>query len=113
MLQADRSLIERRGRDEATGEVMSLVGKLSGTKMGDRYQRNKPEVSEERKSKYAFSFICLLLLKAPNCSALLTREEIFCFMLSKLSVCYFPLFANNFDLEGIWPQKNETCVVGR
>ena len=52
MLQADRSLIERRGRDEATGEVMSLVGKLSGTKMGDRYQRNKPEVSEERKSKY-------------------------------------------------------------
>ncbi|XP_046850049.1 U5 small nuclear ribonucleoprotein 200 kDa helicase-like [Xenia sp. Carnegie-2017] len=51
VLQADRSLIERRGRDEATGEVMSLVGKLSGTKMGDRYQRNKPEVSEERKSK--------------------------------------------------------------
>ncbi|CAB3996101.1 U5 small nuclear ribonucleo 200 kDa helicase, partial [Paramuricea clavata] len=51
VLQADRSLIERRGRDEATGEVVSLVGKLTGTKMGDRYQRNKPEVSEERKSK--------------------------------------------------------------
>ncbi|XP_028391652.1 U5 small nuclear ribonucleoprotein 200 kDa helicase-like [Dendronephthya gigantea] len=51
VLQADRSLIERRGRDEATGEVMSLVGKLSGTKMGDRFQRSKPEVSEERKSK--------------------------------------------------------------
>ena len=54
MLQADRSLIERRGRDEATGEVVSLVGKLTGTKMGDRYQRNKPEVSEERKSKYEY-----------------------------------------------------------
>ncbi len=57
MLQADRSLIERRGRDEATGEVMSLVGKLSGTKMGDRYQRNKPEVSEERKSKYEYNIL--------------------------------------------------------
>ena len=52
VLQADRTLIERRGRDEATGEVMSLSGKLTGTRMGDRYQRNKPEVSEERKSKY-------------------------------------------------------------
>lgn len=57
MLQADRSLIERRGRDEATGEVMSLVGKLSGTKMGDRFQRNKPEVSEERKSKYGWYYV--------------------------------------------------------
>ena len=51
MLQADRSLIERRSRDEATGEVVSLVGHLSGTKMGDKYQRTKPPVSEERKVK--------------------------------------------------------------
>lgn len=51
VLQADRSLIERRGRDEATGEVVSLVGKLTGTKMGDRYKRNKPQISEERKTK--------------------------------------------------------------
>lgn len=28
VLQADLRLIERRGRDEATGEVNSLVGKL-------------------------------------------------------------------------------------
>lgn len=51
MLQADRSLIERRGRDEATGEVMSLVGHLGGVKMGDKYQRTKPPVSEEKKAK--------------------------------------------------------------
>ena len=36
VLQADRSLIERIARDEATGEVLSLTGKLTGTRMGDR-----------------------------------------------------------------------------
>lgn len=36
VLQADLRLIEKRGRDEATGEVMSLTGKLVGTKMGDK-----------------------------------------------------------------------------
>ncbi|XP_033632749.1 U5 small nuclear ribonucleoprotein 200 kDa helicase-like [Asterias rubens] len=51
VLQVDRSLIERRGRDEATGEVMSLVGKLVGSKMGDRAQRTKPPMQEERKIK--------------------------------------------------------------
>ncbi|XP_019874429.2 putative U5 small nuclear ribonucleoprotein 200 kDa helicase [Aethina tumida] len=51
VLQADVRLIERRSRDEATGEVMSLVGKLSGTKMGDRAQRTKPGKAEERKAK--------------------------------------------------------------
>ena len=51
VLQADRSLIERRGRDEATGEVVSLVGHLGGIKMGDKYQRTKPPVSEDRKAK--------------------------------------------------------------
>ncbi|KAF7288035.1 hypothetical protein GWI33_000089 [Rhynchophorus ferrugineus] len=51
VLQADVRLIERRSRDEATGEVMSLVGKLSNTKMGDRAQRTKPGKAEERKVK--------------------------------------------------------------
>ncbi|CAH0553226.1 unnamed protein product [Brassicogethes aeneus] len=51
VLQADVRLIERRSRDEATGEVMSLVGKLVGTKMGDRAQRTKPGKAEERKVK--------------------------------------------------------------
>ncbi|XP_053622297.1 U5 small nuclear ribonucleoprotein 200 kDa helicase [Plodia interpunctella] len=51
VLQADVRLIERRGRDEATGEVLSLSGKLGGTRMGDRAQRTKPEKAEERKAK--------------------------------------------------------------
>ncbi|KAI5640821.1 sec63 brl domain-containing protein [Phthorimaea operculella] len=51
VLQADVRLIERRGRDEATGEVLSLSGKLTGTRMGDRAQRTKPEKAEERKAK--------------------------------------------------------------
>ncbi|BES87457.1 U5 small nuclear ribonucleoprotein 200 kDa [Nesidiocoris tenuis] len=51
VLQADVRLIERRSRDEATGEVMSLVGKLDGTKMGDKFERTKPVKAEERKVK--------------------------------------------------------------
>ncbi|XP_049856999.1 putative U5 small nuclear ribonucleoprotein 200 kDa helicase [Schistocerca gregaria] len=51
VLQADVRLIERRSRDEATGEVMSLVGKLDGTRMGDRHQRTKPVKAAERKAK--------------------------------------------------------------
>lgn len=51
VLQADTRLIERRPRDEATGEVVSLVGKLEGSRMGDRYQRTKPAKSEEKKAK--------------------------------------------------------------
>ncbi|XP_043468910.1 putative U5 small nuclear ribonucleoprotein 200 kDa helicase [Leptopilina heterotoma] len=51
VLQADVRLIERRSRDEATGEVMSLVGKLEGSRMGDRAQRTRPGKAEERKVK--------------------------------------------------------------
>lgn len=51
MLQADVRLIDRRNRDEATGEVLTLSGKLEGTKMGDRYQRTKPDKIEERRAK--------------------------------------------------------------
>lgn len=57
VLQADVRLIERRSRDEATGEVMSLVGKLTGTKMGDRAQRTRPGKAEERKAKLVFESI--------------------------------------------------------
>ena len=48
MLQADRSLIDRRSKDEATGEVQSLSGRLVGQKMGDRFQRTKPSALEEK-----------------------------------------------------------------
>ncbi|KPP72642.1 U5 small nuclear ribonucleoprotein 200 kDa helicase-like [Scleropages formosus] len=51
VLQADRSLIDRTRRDEPTGEVLSLVGKLEGTKMGDKAQRTKPQMLEERRAK--------------------------------------------------------------
>ncbi|KFZ64493.1 U5 small nuclear ribonucleoprotein 200 kDa helicase, partial [Podiceps cristatus] len=50
VLQADRSLIDRTRRDEPTGEVLSLVGKLDGTRMGDKAQRTKPQMQEERRA---------------------------------------------------------------
>ena len=51
VLQADTRLIERRPRDEATGEVMSLSSKIQGTKMGDRYQRTKPLAAKSEDGK--------------------------------------------------------------
>ena len=48
VLQADVRLIDRRARDEATGEVMSLTGKLEGTRMGDKSQRMKPAKRQKR-----------------------------------------------------------------
>merc|ERR1711911_80519 len=48
VLQADVRLIDRRARDEATGEVMSLTGKLEGTRMGDKSQRQKPAKRQKR-----------------------------------------------------------------
>ena len=51
VLQADRSLIDKRGRDEATGEVQTLVGKLTGTRMGDRAERTRPPVPQADKPK--------------------------------------------------------------
>nr|DBA32090.1 TPA: hypothetical protein GDO54_007839 [Pyxicephalus adspersus] len=51
VLQADRSLIDRTRRDEPTGEVLSLVGKLDGTRMGDKAQKTKPQMQEERRAK--------------------------------------------------------------
>lgn len=53
VLQADVRLIERRSKDEATGEVMSLAGKLDGTKMGDRFQRTKPQKPQEEQQRKA------------------------------------------------------------
>ncbi|XP_065882563.1 U5 small nuclear ribonucleoprotein 200 kDa helicase-like [Dysidea avara] len=50
VLPADRTYIDRRSKDEATGEVQSLVGHL-GTKMGDKYERTKPANSEQTKKK--------------------------------------------------------------
>uniref|UniRef100_A0A1I8FR65 Helicase_PWI domain-containing protein n=1 Tax=Macrostomum lignano TaxID=282301 RepID=A0A1I8FR65_9PLAT len=49
--QADKSLIDRRPRDESTGVVQSLSGKLEGTRMGDRAYRSKPTGVEEKQAK--------------------------------------------------------------
>ena len=49
VLQADVRLIDRRARDEATGEVMSLTGKLEGTRMGDKAQRMKPAHKRQKR----------------------------------------------------------------
>ncbi|XP_002165482.2 U5 small nuclear ribonucleoprotein 200 kDa helicase isoform X1 [Hydra vulgaris] len=51
VLQADLSLIERRGRDEATGEVLSLQHHIEGIKMGDKYLRSKPPELEDQAKK--------------------------------------------------------------
>jgi pre-mRNA-splicing helicase BRR2 len=66
-------LIDKRYKDEPTGEVQTLVGKLEGSRMGDkydsflalsflsfivffsfvRYQRTVPEDMEKRRAKRA------------------------------------------------------------
>jgi len=56
VLQVDRQLVDKRGRNEATGEVKSLTGRLTGTKMGDRAIRTgnkeKEELEERKKKKF-------------------------------------------------------------
>ena len=51
VLQVDKSMIDRRKRDEATGEVLSLASHMKGTKMGDRAQRTRPERSNKKQKK--------------------------------------------------------------
>ena len=55
MLQADQRLIERIDKNDATGEVETLVGHLTGTRMGDRAMRSKPVEAEKLKEKKAKS----------------------------------------------------------
>lgn len=60
MLQADRSLIDRRGRDEPTGEVQTLSGKLKGIRMGDKAQRSKPQSVDEFQARYVSTSLSAL-----------------------------------------------------
>ena len=48
MLNVDRNLIEKRSRDEPTGEVLPLSQTVLSTKMGDKYQRTKPKLLDEK-----------------------------------------------------------------
>uniref|UniRef100_A0A0N5ASB3 U5 small nuclear ribonucleoprotein 200 kDa helicase n=1 Tax=Syphacia muris TaxID=451379 RepID=A0A0N5ASB3_9BILA len=52
VLQVDFNFTDRRGRDEPTGEVMPLTKAiLSGVKMGDKYQRAKAPLPDQKKVK--------------------------------------------------------------
>ncbi|XP_074602133.1 U5 small nuclear ribonucleoprotein l(3)72Ab [Brevipalpus obovatus] len=51
VLQADTRLIERRARDEATGEPTTLAGRISSTRMGDKYQRSRPPTLQTKDRK--------------------------------------------------------------
>ncbi|CDS42389.1 U5 small nuclear ribonucleoprotein 200 kDa [Echinococcus multilocularis] len=51
VMTADRSLIDRRSRDESTGEVLSLAGKIRIEDMGSKAQRTRPSMLEEKKAK--------------------------------------------------------------
>lgn len=51
VMTADRSLIDRRSRDDYTGEVMTLAGKVRLDEMGNKAQRTKPSMLEEKKAK--------------------------------------------------------------
>jgi len=51
VLHIDRKMIDRRERNEATGEVLSLTGHLQGTRMGDRAQRTRPDRATQQKPK--------------------------------------------------------------
>ena len=51
VMTADRSLIDRRSRDESTGEVLSLAGKIRIEDMGNKAQRTRPSMLEEKKAK--------------------------------------------------------------
>lgn len=58
MLQVDFNFTDRRGRDEPTGEVMPLTKEvLAGVKMGDKYQRAKAPVIDQKKVKKLALFV--------------------------------------------------------
>lgn len=51
VLLTDRSLIDRRPRDESTGEVLTLAGKIRVQEMGHKSQRTKPPMLQEKRAK--------------------------------------------------------------
>lgn len=60
VLQVDRSLVESRPRDDPTGEVLSLSGRLKQYgRMGDKFLRSKPPGVDEKRAKYNFPIFCI------------------------------------------------------
>jgi hypothetical protein len=58
VLNVDYSLTDRRARGEPTGEVMALTAdNLHGMRMGDKFQRQKPQ--KERAGKQYVNCSCV------------------------------------------------------
>ncbi len=52
VINPNKDLVQRRDRDEPTGEVLPLTPDELRISMGDRYQRSKPKLLDEtHKSK--------------------------------------------------------------
>ena len=47
VINPNKDLIEKRSRDEPTGEVLPLTSKDMSTRMGDKYQRTRPKLLDE------------------------------------------------------------------
>ena len=58
VLQVDRQLVDKRAKNEATGEVKSLVGRLGVSKMGDRAVRTGTK-EKEHWVDFSRLFYCL------------------------------------------------------
>lgn len=71
VLQADRSLVTRIGRDEATGEVMTMRGRLDGWRMGDKAQRAAVPGLDERKAKCVYIWKLVWFCTCVNCKQFL------------------------------------------
>lgn len=65
VITADKNLIERRSRDEPTGEVLTLAGKVRIQEMGSKAMRSKPPMLAEKKAKY-FKYKLYFLLGVKN-----------------------------------------------
>ena len=79
VLQVDRQLVDKRGRNEATGEVKSLANRMGGTKMGDRASRmgnkEKEELEEMKKKKVLCSSLTYRLTFISGRKRRQTEEE--------------------------------------
>lgn len=51
VINPNKDLIERRSKDEPTGEVLSLTAADVAVRMGDKYQRTKPKLLEDEQKK--------------------------------------------------------------
>ena len=51
VINPNKDLIERRSKDEPTGEVLPLTAADVAVRMGDKYQRTKPKLLEEEQKK--------------------------------------------------------------